>query len=114
MAALFLFLEVLLLSDRTAPPTTAEGRELELGALAIDLAERQLRDGSASSQVIVHYLKLMTQRDRIERDILEKQKALVQAKTEALNASRRIESLYTEALDAMRRYSGQDDCDEDL
>ena len=82
-------------------------------ALAVDLAEKQLLEGTASSQVITHYLKLGTMKEKIERDILEKQKELITAKTEALKSQKRVEELYAEALTAMRRYNGQGESDEE-
>lgn len=94
------------------PALTPEARENQMISLAVDLAEKQLRDGTASSQVITHYLKLATARERLERDILEKQKELVSAKTEALQSQKEIKELYTNALKAMRNYSGQGDPDE--
>ena len=75
-------------------------------SFAIDLAEKQLLEGTASAQVITHYLKLATAKERIERDIMERQKELLTAKTEALQSAKRVEELYTDALQAMRRYSG--------
>lgn len=94
------------------PALTPEARENQMISLAVDLAEQQLRDGTASSQVITHFLKLATQRERIEREIMEKQKELITAKTENLKAAKRIEELYTEAIKAMRNYGGQGDPDE--
>lgn len=91
------------------PATTPEARENQMIALAIDLAERQLQDGTASSQVITHYLKLGSTKERLEKEILEKQKQLIEAKTESLQSAKRIEELYANALEAMRTYSGQDD-----
>ena len=82
-------------------------------ALAVDLAEQQLLDGTASSQVITHYLKLGTTKERIEKEILEKQKELITAKTESLQSAKRTEELYKTALNAMRRYSGQITSDDD-
>ena len=81
-------------------------------SLAIDLAEKQLLEGTASAQVISHYLKLGSSKERIEKEILKKQKDLIEAKTEALQSAKRIEELYSNALVAMRRYSGQDEEDE--
>lgn len=75
-------------------------------ALAVDLAEKQLLEGTASAQVITHYLKLGTMREKIEREILEEQKKLVEAKTESLQSTKRIEELYLNAQEAMRKYSG--------
>lgn len=94
------------------PALTPEARENQLISLAVDLAEKQLQEGTASSQVITHYLKLGSTKERIEKEILEKQKELISAKTEALHSSKRIEELYTEAIKAMRNYSGQGDPDE--
>ena len=96
------------------PATTPEARENQLISLAVDLAEKQLLEGTASSQVITHYLKLGSTKEKIEQDILREQKKLVQAKTENLQSAKRIEELYTKAISAMRSYSGQlDNNDED-
>ena len=100
------------------PAITPEARENQMIALAVDLAEKQLIEGTASSQVITHYLKLATTKEKIEREILEKQKELIVAKTENLQSAKRIEELYSNALKAMQNYSGQtcsmvDDEDDD-
>lgn len=87
------------------PATTPEGRENQMIALAVDLAEKQMIKGTASSQVITHYLKLGSTKEKIEKDILEKQKELITAKTEAIKSANRVEELYTNALNAMRSYS---------
>lgn len=94
---------------RFKPALTPEAREDQLISLAIDLAEQQLRDGTASSQVITHYLKLGSTKERIEREILEEQKKLMEAKTETLKSAQRIEELYTNALNAMRDYGDKSD-----
>ena len=96
------------------PAITPEARENQLISLATDLAEEQLRAGTASSQVITHYLKLGSTKERIEKEILEKQKELIEAKTQNLQSAKRIEELYSNALNAMRDYSGHgtDDGDE--
>lgn len=91
------------------PAISPENRENQLIGLAIDAAEEQLRNGTASSQVITHFLKLGTARERLEREILEKQKELITAKTEQIASQKEIKELYEEALKAMKRYSGQDD-----
>lgn len=95
------------------PALTPEARENQLIYLATDLAEQQLRDGTASSQVITHYLKLGSSKDRLEREILEKQKELVTAKTEAIQSAKRVEELYANAISAMRKYSGNGGVDDD-
>lgn len=95
------------------PALTPEAREDQLISLATDLAEKQLREGTASSQVITHYLKLGSTKERIEKEILEKQKELIEAKTENLKSAKRIEELYASAMEAMRSYSGMVSADED-
>jgi hypothetical protein len=75
-------------------------------ALAEDVAERQLREGRASAQVITHYLKLASGRERLERDKLEAENKLLAAKVEQLASTARMEEKYEEALKAMRSYQG--------
>lgn len=95
------------------PALTPEAREGQLISLATDLAEKQLREGTASSQVITHYLKLGSTKERLEKEILECQKELVKAKTQTLQSSKRLEELYDKAIEAMHRYSGNKDVVDD-
>ena len=95
------------------PALTPEARENQLISLTLDLVEQRLLDGTASSQETTHFLKLATRKERLEMEILEKQKELTEAKTQALQSAKRIEELYTNALTAMRSYSGQGETDED-
>ena len=99
-------------AKKTRPALSPEARENQLISRAVDLAEKQLIEGTASSQVITHYLKLGSTKERIEKEILEKQKELISAKTEAMRSAKRVEELYANALNAMRRYSGQSESDE--
>lgn len=96
-------------SKMMRPALTPEAREGQLISLAVDLAEKQLREGTASSQVITHYLKLGSTKERLEKEILEKQKDLMDAKTQSLKSTDKLEELYTNALNAFRGYSGQGD-----
>lgn len=89
------------------PALSPEARENQMISLAVDLAERQLMEGTASSQVITHFLKLGSTKEKIEKEIMEKQKELLEAKTQNLQSAQKIEELYMEALNAMRNYSGQ-------
>ncbi len=91
------------------PATTPEGRENQLISLAADLAERQLTAGNASAQVITHFLKLGSTREKLEQERLHRENLLLSAKVEQIASSNRIEDLYKTALNAMRSYSGQDD-----
>ena len=97
---------------KRAPALTTEARENELVSLAIDLAEKQLAEGTASSSVIVHYLKLGSTKERLEKEKLQKENELLKAKTEALQSAKRVEELYENALRAMKLYSGDHDDDE--
>jgi hypothetical protein len=73
-------------------------------ALAVDLAEKQLREGTASAQVITHYLKLGSTREKIEKEIMREQKKLLEAKTDAIQSAARVEELYSNAIAAMQSY----------
>lgn len=93
----------------TKPPArTPKAREDELIGLAVDLAEKQLREGTASTQVIVHYLKLASPRSRAEMEKLENENTLLKVKADAIEAEQRTEEAYLAAIEAMRRYSGED------
>ena len=94
------------------PALTPEARENQLISLAVDLAERQLLEGTASSQVITHYLKLGSTKERLEKEKLIEENKLLRAKTENLQSMKRVEELYVEALNAMRNYAGQGEADE--
>ena len=98
------------------PELNPEAREAQMINLAIMQAERQLREGTAPAQVVTHYLKLATAREKKELEILEKQAELIKAKTEMLAAQKETERMYKEAIDAMRLYSGfsQEEDDEDI
>jgi hypothetical protein len=88
------------------PATTPEARESEVVGLAIDLAEEQIKDGTASSQVITHFLKLGSSREQLEQQRLEHENELTRVKIDAIESQKRVEELYIEALEAMRSYSG--------
>lgn len=93
--------------SRSKPGSTPAARESQMIELADRLAERQLREGTASSQVITHYLKLGSSREKLEQEKLALETELVKAKTEAIANAQKTEELYREALMAMRAYSGQ-------
>lgn len=93
---------------RRPPAMTAEAREQELTAMAIDLVEKQIRDGSVSAQVLSHYVKLSSPRERLEREKLESENLMLRARVTAMEQQALSESTYVDALNAMRRYSGQE------
>lgn len=90
----------------TSHATTMEGRENELIALAYDAAEKRIRSGKASSQEIVHFLRLGSTKERLEQKVLAADKALKEAKVKAIEESAHTDELYTQAIEAMKRYSG--------
>lgn len=87
-----------------SPASSPESREGQLINLAVDLAERQLIDGTASAQVITHYLKLATKEEALKRKILQEQATLIEAKVENLKSAAQTEIAYKEAIEAMKRY----------
>lgn len=88
------------------PALTPDGRERQCISLAMDLVERRLREGTASSAEVCHFLKLGSSKERLEREILEEQKKLVIAKTDGLASQKRSEEFYAEVIRSMKEYSG--------
>ncbi len=93
--------------QKLRPAFTPEARENQLISLAVDLAEERLLNGTASSQMIVHFLKLGSTKERLEKEILQEQKDLIKAKTKNIQSAEHSEELYRDALNAFRGYSGQ-------
>lgn len=100
-------------TKKLRPALSPESRENQLISLATDLAEKQLLEGTASSQVITHYLKLGSTMQRLEKEKLEKENELLRAKTEALQSQKRSEELFEAAIKAFRNYNGEGDFDEE-
>lgn len=88
------------------PASSPEARENQMIALAVDLAEKQLVEGTASAQVITHYLKLGSTREKLEKQKLEEENKMLRAKTENLKAMKNMEEVAQKAIEAMRIYSG--------
>ena len=91
---------------RSSPAKTPEEREQELIGLTVDLAEEQMRAGTASSQVMTHFLKLGSTREQLEQERLRNENLKLEAQIESMASVHRIEELYGEAINAMRSYSG--------
>jgi hypothetical protein len=98
---------------RFRPALNPDARENQLISLAIDLAEQQLREGKASSQVITHYLKLGSSKERLEREKLENENKLLREKAEMIQSAKRSEEFYAEALKAFKTYAGQGDTEDE-
>lgn len=95
------------------PAATPEERHQRAVAKAFELAEKQLEEGTASSQIINYFLKIGSQREELEMERLRRENEMLRAKTESLQASSRLEELYLNAVEAMGRYRGRTDSDED-
>lgn len=96
------------------PALTPEGRENQLISLAVDLVEQRLRDGTASAQETTHFLKLASRKAKLENERAEAELELMRAKTQAIHDQADIKTLYKEAINAMKRYSGHgSDLDEE-
>lgn len=98
---------------KLAPATSPERQESRMISLAMDLAEKQLQEGTASAMVIAHFLKQGSIKEQYERELLKEKTEMMAAKTEMLKSAKRIEELYSNALKAMRTYSGQEDPSDD-
>ena len=93
-------------TGRSHPAATPEDRENQLVSLAMDRAEQQLRDGTASSQVITHFLKIGSVQHEIELEKLKRENELLKAKTTAIESAENMEKVYAEAILAMKKYRG--------
>ena len=94
------------------PALTPEARENQLIALAVDLVERRLLEGTASSQETTHFLKLGSMKNKLEMDKLREENELLKAKTESIKSAKKSEELFEAAIKAMQRYSGHGGEDE--
>ena len=94
-------------AKRGRPPITPEGKEQLMISYAMDLAEQQLREGTASAQVICHFLKLGTSRAELEKEKLARENELLKVKAENIKAMERQEEMFKEAINAMKRYQGR-------
>lgn len=99
---------------RDSHARTPEARELELSSAAYDLAEKQIQEGTASSQVLTHFLKAGSMRERLEQQRIEHEIELMAVKRENLEAQTRVEELYVNAIEAMRSYVGSDPIIDDV
>ena len=97
---------------RLRPGLSPEADENQLISLSIDAAKKMLVEGTAPTSIVLHYLKLATTRERMEREMMATQKELMEAKKQALESQAKVEQLYVNAMKAMRRYSGYGDPDE--
>ena len=95
------------------PATTPESRENQMIALAMDVVEERLRNGTASSQETTHFLKLGSIKEKRELALLEQELELKKAKTEAIQSAKRVEELYSKALKAMKSYTGAEEGDDE-
>ena len=92
---------------RKLPPArTSEARQRQLINLALDAAEKQLQNGTASSQLITHFLKMETEKDKLEREKLRQDVELNKAKTEAIKSGKDMEKMMQEAMRVFKAYNG--------
>lgn len=99
--------------SRRPPATNSADREQQMAELADRTAEKQMLDGTASAQVITHYLKVATERERLEREKIRLESLRMEAQIAQINSQATSGELMTKVLDALRVYTGADD-DDDL
>lgn len=91
------------------PALNPDSRENQLISLAMDVAEQQMRDGTASPQTLNHFLRLGSSENRVKMRKLQREIDLLEAKKESLESTQRIEEMYADAMKAMRSYQGIED-----
>lgn len=97
-----------MVNKQRPPAKTPEGRQNQLISLAVDEAERQIREGTASSQIIVHFLKLGTQQAKLETEKLQRENELLRVKAESIEATGQLKDIYEQAINAMKQYTGEE------
>lgn len=95
-----------------APARTVEGREQQMMALAMDLAERKLRDGTASNQLICHFLKQATVQAELEKEKIKAEVELRKAQVKSIHDQKNMEEAYNKAIEALKTYQGIKDEDD--
>jgi len=105
--------EAIKIKRRQAPGRSIESRENQIIRLAYDLAEKRIKNGSATAQEVTHFLKTGSVLNQLEKAKLEKENELLEAKTQALQSQKRVEELYANAMKAFRTYSGQEELSDD-
>ena len=98
---------------RRAPASSPEAREKQMIALAINRVEERMRNGTASAQEYVHFLKLASTKEQLELEKIRNENELLKAKKAALESAKRTEEMYTKAIAAMRSYAGVTDGNDD-
>lgn len=86
--------------------STPEGRENEMIMLAYQEVERRIRDHTATSQELCHFLKMGSEKERLEREKLEVEMELQRVRADSIESGKHMEELYNNAIAAMKMYSG--------
>ena len=94
-------------TKKRMPGRTVLSREEQLASLTYDLAEAQLLDGTASSQVMTHFLKVGASSHALEMEHLKAEIELLKGKLESLKRTDNLEQMYKDAVRATQVYSGQ-------
>lgn len=100
-------------NEHMAPALSPEARENQMIALAMNLVEERLRNGTASSQETTHFLKLASTKEKLEQEKIEKELKMIDAKTAQLESQANMEQLYISAIQAMKSYSGNGDSNDE-
>lgn len=106
-------IEAKIVKRRQAPGRTVESRESQIARLAYDLVEKRIRNGTATSQEVVYFLKMGSSQSQLEKIKLENENKLLSAKTEALESQKKIEELYERAIKSMALYQGREVIDDE-
>ena len=102
-----------IIKRRQAPGSTVESRENQIARLAYDLVEKRIRNGTATSQEVVYFLRMGSSQSQLEKQKLESENKLLEAKTDALESQRKIEELYERAIKSMALYQGRGGVDDE-
>lgn len=96
------------MSKQKSRRKSPEAVENNIISLAMDLAEKRIKDGTASSQIVTHFVRRGSRKEKLEEELISQKKDLMAKKMELMESQQKVEALFKDALDAMKVYSGSD------
>lgn len=91
------------------PPRSEEEEEKLAGGLAMDLAIKWMREGTAPAQVVTHFLKINSLKEQAELEKTRREIELLKAKKKAIELAEEQDKKYEEVIKAISSYAGKDE-----
>lgn len=89
---------------KTTPPLSDKDHEAKLISLTLQMAEQQLIDGTASSQVMTHFLRLGSIRSKVELEKLRLENNLLTEKIQSEKMGQQLKEMFQDVMESLRDY----------